>query len=140
MATTPSHSLQAEVALDRFQQLTQINGRPFIDLTSNECRTAMQLAACMPVYTPCVCSRGGNVSEASYCSEVNFTSIVVKMLDVCQCTSLTQNCQLQLLFKLDRIEGVVKVVSSQDEGRYCQRLPEGELRHSMCMCIPYMSV
>ena len=95
----------------------------------------MQLATCMPVYTPCVCSGGGNVSEAGYCSDVNFTSIVVKVLDVCQCTSLTQNCRLQLLFKLDRIEGVVKVVSPQDKGRYCQRLPEGEPRHSMCMCV-----
>lgn len=130
VATTPSHSLQGEVALDRFHQLTQISGRPFLDLTSNECSSAMQLAACMSVYSPCLCSGGSNFSEANYCSDVNFTLIVDKVLDVCKCNSLTQNCRLQLLLKLDRIEDAVKVVSPQDEGQHCQRLPEGELGHA----------
>ena len=131
VATTSSHPLQGEVAVERFHQLTQVVGRTFVNLTVNECRYAMQLAACMSVYSPCTCSGGSNFSQAKYCSDVDFALIVDKVLDVCQCTRLAQNCRLQLLLKLDRIEDAVKVVSPQDEAPNCQRLPMGELRHDM---------
>ena len=120
------------MALERFHQLTQVLGRTFVNLTLNDCRSAMQLAACMSVYSPCTCSGDSNFSQSSYCSEVDFALIVSRVLDVCQCTRLVQTCRLQLLLRLDRVEDAVRVVSPQEEGHNCQRLSAGELRHDRC--------
>ena len=135
VATTSSHSLQGEVALERFNQLTQVQGRTFVNLTLDDCRSAMLLAACMSVYTPCACSGDGNFSQSGYCPDVDFALIVSKVLDVCQCTMLAQTCRLQLLLRLDRVEDAVRVVPSQEEAHSCQRLPTGELAHGRCRCM-----
>ena len=134
VATTSSHSLQSEVALEHFNQLTQVLGRTFVNLTLDDCRSTMLLAACMSVYTPCACLGDGNFSQSGYCPDVDFALIVAKVLDVCQCTMLAQTCWLQLLLRLDRVEDAMRVVPSQEEAHSCQRLPTGELTHGRCRC------
>ena len=136
VATTSSHSLQSEVALECFNQLTQVLGRTFVNLTLDDCRSTMLLAACMSVHTPCACSGDGNFSQSGYCPDVDFALVVAKVLDVCQCTMLAQTCRLQLRLRLDRVEDAVRgEVPSQEEAHSCQRLPTGELTHGRCRCM-----